>query len=55
MLTVSAVKGSENTAWSSDYFVSTIKGALAACGHNPDLVQVSLNQSLDGVTLTKIE
>ncbi|PWW78831.1 ALDH-like protein [Tuber magnatum] len=33
------IKGSENTAWSSDYFVSTIRGALAACGHNPDLVQ----------------
>ncbi|KAG0124334.1 Aldehyde/histidinol dehydrogenase [Tuber indicum] len=33
------VKGSENTAWSSGYFVSTIKGALSACGHNPDLVQ----------------
>ena len=47
MLTVGAVKGSENTAWSSDYFVSTIKGALAACGHNPDLVQVSLKQSLE--------
>lgn len=47
MLTADAVKGSENTAWSSDYFASTIKGALAACGHNPDLVQVGLKQSLE--------
>lgn len=34
------VKGSENTAWSSEFFISTVKGALSACGHNPDLVQV---------------
>ncbi|KAI5809868.1 Aldehyde/histidinol dehydrogenase [Peziza echinospora] len=32
-------KGSENTAWSSNYFVSIVKGALSACGHDPDLVQ----------------
>lgn len=35
------VKGSEQTAWSSQYYISIVKGALAACGHNPDLVQVS--------------
>lgn len=34
------VKGSENTAWSSEFFISIVKGALSACGHNPDLVQV---------------
>ncbi|KAF8477284.1 Aldehyde/histidinol dehydrogenase [Kalaharituber pfeilii] len=33
------VKGSENTAWSSQFFLSIMKGALSACGHNPDLVQ----------------
>lgn len=30
---------SENTAWSSIYFTSIIKGALTACGHSPNLVQ----------------
>lgn len=34
------VKGSEQTAWSSQYYISIVKGALAACGHSPDLVQV---------------
>ena len=34
------VKGSEHTAWSSQYYISIVKGALVACGHNPDLVQV---------------
>ncbi|KAI5798992.1 Aldehyde/histidinol dehydrogenase [Geopyxis carbonaria] len=33
------VKGSEQTAWSSQYYISIVKGALSACGHNPDLVQ----------------
>lgn len=33
------VKGSEQTAWSSQYYISIVKGALTACGHNPDLVQ----------------
>ncbi|RPB10085.1 ALDH-like protein [Morchella conica CCBAS932] len=33
------VKGSENTAWSSHYFISIVKGALEACGHNSDLVE----------------
>jgi acyl-CoA reductase-like NAD-dependent aldehyde dehydrogenase len=36
------VKGSEQTAWSSQYFISIVRGALKACGHNPDLVQVCL-------------
>ncbi|KAF2404397.1 Aldedh-domain-containing protein [Trichodelitschia bisporula] len=33
------VKGSEQTAWSSWYFASIAKGALRACGHDPNLVQ----------------
>jgi len=37
------VKGSEQTAWSSQYFISIVKGALVACGHSPDLVHVSLS------------
>ncbi|THX78934.1 ALDH-like protein [Aureobasidium pullulans] len=32
------VKGSEQTAWSSNYFVEIVKGALVACGHSPELV-----------------
>jgi len=32
------VKGSEQTAWSSAYFVSLVRAALTACGHDPDLV-----------------
>ena len=32
------VKNSEQTAWSSAYFVSIIRSALTACGHDPDLV-----------------
>ncbi|KAF2479570.1 Aldehyde/histidinol dehydrogenase [Neohortaea acidophila] len=32
------VKGSEQTAWSSAYFISIVRGALTACGHNADLV-----------------
>ena len=35
------VKGSEQTAWSSQYYISIVKGALSACGHNPNLVAVS--------------
>ena len=34
------VKASENTAWSSNYFSLIVKGALAVCGHNTNLVQV---------------
>lgn len=33
------VKGSENTAWSSNYFASIATAALIACGHSPDIVQ----------------
>ncbi len=33
------VKPSEQTAWSSLYFLQIIRGALSACGHSPDLVQ----------------
>ncbi|PPJ53420.1 hypothetical protein CBER1_00959 [Cercospora berteroae] len=32
------VKGSEQTAWSSNYFIEIVRGALKACGHNPDVV-----------------
>lgn len=34
------VKPSELTSWSTQYFMSFIHKALAACGHSPDLVQV---------------
>ncbi|KAI9682495.1 MAG: Meiotic Sister-Chromatid recombination aldehyde dehydrogenase [Trizodia sp. TS-e1964] len=34
------VKASEATAWSSDYFMSIVRGALGACGHSPDLAQL---------------
>lgn len=33
------VKASENTAWSASYFTDIVRGALTACGHDPDLVQ----------------
>jgi acyl-CoA reductase-like NAD-dependent aldehyde dehydrogenase len=33
------VKASENTAWSSTYFTTIVKGALSVCGHDPNLVQ----------------
>jgi acyl-CoA reductase-like NAD-dependent aldehyde dehydrogenase len=33
------IKGSEQTAWSTSYFIKIAKGALEACGHNPNLVQ----------------
>lgn len=33
------VKGSEQTAWSSTYFASIVRGALVAHGHDPQLVQ----------------
>ncbi|KAK4198444.1 Aldehyde/histidinol dehydrogenase [Triangularia verruculosa] len=33
------VKVSEQTAWSSGYFASIVRGALVAHGHNPSLVQ----------------
>jgi acyl-CoA reductase-like NAD-dependent aldehyde dehydrogenase len=33
------VKGSEQTAWSSQYFTSIARGALSACGHDENLIQ----------------
>ena len=33
------VKASESTAWSTHYFASIVRGALASCGHSPNLVQ----------------
>lgn len=33
------VKPSEQTCWSTKYFMDIIQGALTACGHSPDLVQ----------------
>src|SRR5579862_6419220 len=33
------LKGSENTAWSSTYFMNIVRSALQACGHSPALVQ----------------
>jgi acyl-CoA reductase-like NAD-dependent aldehyde dehydrogenase len=35
------IKGSEHTAWSADYTIEVARAALSACGHDPDLVQVS--------------
>ncbi|KAF3941681.1 hypothetical protein ABW19_dt0209198 [Dactylella cylindrospora] len=32
------IKGSENTAWSSSFFIEVVKKALSVCGHNPNLV-----------------
>ncbi|KAK3699707.1 Meiotic Sister-Chromatid recombination aldehyde dehydrogenase [Vermiconidia calcicola] len=32
------VKGSEQTAWSSAYFINIVRSALAACGHDYNLV-----------------
>lgn len=31
------VKGSEQTAWSSNYFIDIVRGALEACGHDPNV------------------
>ena len=36
------VKASESTAWSTQYFASIARGALASCGHSPNLVQFLL-------------
>ena len=33
------VKASESTAWSSQYFATIARAALASCGHSPNLVQ----------------
>jgi len=35
------IKGSEQTAWSAEYNIQVARAALAACGHDSDLVQVS--------------
>jgi acyl-CoA reductase-like NAD-dependent aldehyde dehydrogenase len=32
------IKNSENTAWSSAYFIAIVQNALKACGHDPHLV-----------------
>jgi len=37
------IKGSEQTAWSAQYNIQVARAALAACGHDTDLVQVSFN------------
>ena len=34
------VKPSEQTCWSSLYFTSIIRGAIKACGHDPDIFQI---------------
>ncbi|KAI9817439.1 MAG: Meiotic Sister-Chromatid recombination aldehyde dehydrogenase [Pycnora praestabilis] len=36
------VKGSEATAWSSNYFADIVRSALTACGHSSDLVQSTI-------------
>ena len=33
------IKASESTAWSTQYFASIARAALAACGHSPHLIQ----------------
>ena len=33
------IKASESTAWSTQYFASIARSALASCGHSPNLVQ----------------
>lgn len=33
------LKPSEQTCWSSKYFLDIVRGALIACGHSPDLIQ----------------
>lgn len=53
-ITRNTVKGSENTAWSSRYFISIVKGALEACGHNSDLVQV-IYSSLMYLTASSVD
>lgn len=34
------LKCSEQTAWSAQFFVSIARGALSACGHSPNLIQL---------------
>ncbi|KAB8336907.1 hypothetical protein FH972_021214 [Carpinus fangiana] len=33
------VKASEQTAWSAQYYISIVRGALSTCGHSPEIVQ----------------
>lgn len=35
------LKCSENVIWSTSWFVAAIQECLSACGHDPDIVQVS--------------
>ncbi|KIW24651.1 uncharacterized protein PV07_10355 [Cladophialophora immunda] len=46
------VKPSEQTCWSTFYFIDIIQGALRACNHSPDLVQnvVCLPEAADHLT-----
>ncbi|QKX57158.1 uncharacterized protein TRUGW13939_04266 [Talaromyces rugulosus] len=46
------VKPSEQTAWSSTFFIDIIRRALTSCGHSPDLVQlvICLPQVADVLT-----
>jgi acyl-CoA reductase-like NAD-dependent aldehyde dehydrogenase len=41
------LKCSENVVWSSGWFIEVIKTCLRACGHSPELVQVSLRVILE--------
>jgi len=34
------LKCSEQTAWSAQFFISIARGALSACGHSPNLIQL---------------
>ncbi|KAJ5109941.1 hypothetical protein N7532_002586, partial [Penicillium argentinense] len=49
------VKPSEQTAWSSTFFLEIARGALISCGHSPDLVQsvVCLPKVADHLTSHK--
>ena len=46
------VKPSENVAWSSLIFVQAIRDCLAACGEDPELVQIviTLPESVEALT-----
>ena len=46
------VKNSEQTAWSSAYYANIARSALAACGHNPDLVHAISCWPQDAAYLT---
>jgi acyl-CoA reductase-like NAD-dependent aldehyde dehydrogenase len=36
------VKPSEHTAWSTGFFLDIVRGAIAKCGHSPDIVQTAV-------------